>query len=314
MDLNDLREIANRTRYMREAGIALILGSVVLGLFFFIPLKDVSPEPAAVVQATSTPDAFDTVAVDAQAAIVYDLIDKRILYAKNAEAQLPLASLTKLLTVYSALTTLGPDSTITIPEEATRVEAPHSLSAGESFVLSDLARITLTASLNDGATALATTAANKLNTDIGALFATTATSLGLSETYALNGSGLDLSTAISGGYGSAHDIALLAGALVALAPDVALATTEPSASATSYAGKVHTVKNTNPNVVHAPRLLLSKTGFTDLAGGNLALVFDVGLGHPVAVVVLGSTQEARFTDADVLVAATLAHFSGVLSL
>jgi D-alanyl-D-alanine carboxypeptidase len=63
-----------------------------------------------------------------------------------------------------------------------------------------------------------------------------------------------------------------------------------------------------------PGLLLSKTGYTDLAGGNLALVFDSGIGHPIAVVVLGSSQKARFTDGTTLVAATLAHFAGVASL
>ena len=61
-------------------------------------------------------------------------------------------------------------------------------------------------------------------------------------------------------------------------------------------------------------MLLSKTGLTDLAGGNLSLVFDVGIGHPVAVVVLGSTKSARFTDGVELVHATLAHFAGVESL
>ena len=67
-------------------------------------------------------------------------------------------------------------------------------------------------------------------------------------------------------------------------------------------------------VMAIPRLLLSKTGYTDLAGGNLALVFDSGIEHPIAIVVLGSSQKARFTDGTVLVAATLAHFAGLASL
>jgi D-alanyl-D-alanine carboxypeptidase len=74
------------------------------------------------------------------------------------------------------------------------------------------------------------------------------------------------------------------------------------------------VQNTDPIVKTVPHLLLSKTGFTDLAGGNLALVFDAGIQHPIAVVVLGSTKSARFTDGAALVAATLAHFAGVAHL
>jgi D-alanyl-D-alanine carboxypeptidase len=46
---------------------------------------------------------------------------------------------------------------------------------------------------------------------------------------------------------------------------------------------------------------MGKTGFTDLAGGNLAIVFDVGLAHPVVAVVLGSSEEGRFSDMQKLV-------------
>ena len=60
-----------------------------------------------------------------------------------------------------------------------------------------------------------------------------------------------------------------------------------------------------------PGLLRSKTGFTDLAGGNLAVIFDAGMNHPVAIVVLGSTQSGRFTDVKTLMAATLAHFANL---
>ena len=130
----------------------------------------------------------------------------------------------------------------------------------------------------------------------------------------MNGNGLDLSTAVSGGYGSARDVARLAGALVRHAPDIVRATTEETARATSAEGSVYRVKNTDPMTSVIPRLLLSKTGFTDLAGGNLTLVFDAGIAHPVAVVVLGSSKDARFTDGLALVASALAHFAGVAAL
>lgn len=317
MNTSDLQELATRTRWKREAGIALILCSLVLGLFLFIPLKGENSNAAAVALAAATttaPNAYADIPLQAKAAIVYDLTTGQVLYDKNSGAQLPLASLTKLLTVYTALAVLGPNAIITIPEDATRVDAPRSFSAGEQFDLSDLARITLTGSLNDGATAMADAVAAQENTSVPAALGATAASLGLSTVYALNGSGLDESTTVSGGYGSARDIAILAGALAKAAPTIALATTQSKGSAYSIAGAPHAVKNTDIAVDYFPRLLLSKTGFTDLAGGNLALVFDAGIGHPVAVVVLGSTEDARFTDADALVAATLAHFAGTASL
>jgi len=120
-----------------------------------------------------------------------------------------------------------------------------------------------------------------------------------------------VNTAIAGSYGSARDIARLAGALAARAPDIALATTYPEARATSADGTIYRVKNTDPIVGEVPRLLLSKTGYTSLAGGNLALVFDAAIGHPIAVVVLGSSKGSRFTDGMALVTAALTHFATV---
>jgi D-alanyl-D-alanine carboxypeptidase len=317
MDAAELQKLAERTRSRREAGFALLFASGILALFLFIPLTTpAKPTPAgAITIATTTPSsAFEKLPIEAKAAIVYDLTTGETLYAKNAEAQLPLASLTKLLTVYAALSVLSPETPITIPAEVTGLEAPHAFNAGQVFSLADLARLTLTASLNDGAVAIASATAERENRSQNEMLAGAASALTLSQTYAVNGSGLDVSTAVSGGYGSAHDMALLAGALQAKAPAIARATTEGFAQAKSTGGTTFKVKNTDPIVGTLPRLLLSKTGFTDLAGGNLALVFDAGIGHPIAVVVLGSSKNARFTDSNVLVAATLAHFAGVTSL
>lgn len=316
MDISELKKIAQHTRSTREMGMALIIATVILAVFLYVPLSrepgESAPESMA---ATSTaPSAFAKVPIEAKAAIVYDITTGETLYAKNAEAQLPLASLTKLLTVYAALSTLSPETAITITPDAARAEAPRAFRVGDTLALSDLARLTLTASLNDGATAIAVAVAERENRDQAAMLAGAAAALGLGQTYAVNGSGLDVSTEISGGYGSARDLAKLAGALVGKNAAIALATTESTATAISESGSAFTVKNTDPIVGTIPRLLLSKTGFTDLAGGNLALVFDAGMNHPVAVVVLGSTVKSRFTDGNALVAAALAHFAGVASL
>lgn len=315
MDSTPGEEVSERSRFMRETGIALLLASLVLALFLLLPSPAPHEVPAPITVATPTiPNAFADVPLLAQAAIVYDLVTHETLYAKNPEAQLPLASLTKLLTVYAALTELSPSTPITIPADAGVLGTPGTFSIGQIFSLSDLARLTLTASLNDGAAAIALATAQRENRSEIESLAGAAAALGLSQTYAVNGSGLDESSAVSGGYGSARDLARLAGALVQLSPAIAAATTQSSAQAVSAGGTTVTVKNTDPIVATIPRLLLSKTGYTDLAGGNLVLVFDSGIRHPIAVVVLGSSQKDRFTDGSTLVFATLAHFAGVASL
>jgi len=316
MDSSELQKLAERSRSMREAGFALLFASGFLAFFFFISqtLETRAAMPVITVATSTAPDAFAQIAVEAKAAIVYDLATGETLFEKNADAQLPLASLTKLLTVYAALSLFSPDTPISITADTVRLEAPHAFNAGQTFSLSDLARLTLTASLNDGAAAIAIATAERENRTESEMLASAASALDLSQTYAINGSGLDVSTAVSGGYGSARDLARLAGALVSTAPTIAAATAEDTAQAVSEGGTHFSVKNTDPMVDTIPGLLLSKTGYTDLAGGNLALVFDAGLKHPIAVVVLGSSKKERFTDGTALVAAALAHFAGVSSL
>ena len=315
MDLSELRRIALQARSLREAGITLTIASALLAGFLFIPIAVGQPPSTPVAVATSTaPNPFADIPLSARSAIVYDLATGETLYEKDATAQLPLASLTKLLTVYAALATLSPETPITIPQNATLVEYPRVFNAGQTFLLTDLARLTLTASLNDGAAAIASVTAARENRSESQMLAGAAAALDLTQTYALNGSGLDVNTAVSGGYGSAYDLARLAGALLDRAPAVAAATTKTIAQAVSFGGTLFSVNNTDPIIGSIPRLLLSKTGYTDLAGGNLSLVFDAGIGHPVAIVVLGSSLKDRFTDGAALVAATIAHFAGVASL
>lgn len=316
MDSSDLKRLALHTLSVREAGITLVLASALLMVFLFIPLAQ-KPTPltvsAPIVSATS-PGAFENVLLEGKAAIVYDLATGETLYAKNADAQLPLASLTKLLTVYAALAGLSPGTLVTIPETVTRLDAPRVFRAGQTFTFEDLARLTLTASLNDGAVAIAEAASYRLRQSQREMLAGAVVALHLSQTYAVNGSGLDVNTVVSGAYGSARDVARLSGALVARAPSIAEATTLLFAQAVSKGGTSFKVANTDTVVDTVPHILLSKTGYTDLAGGNLSLVFDIGLGHPIAIVVLGSSKEARFTDGTTLLNATLAHFAGVESL
>ena len=54
-------------------------------------------------------------------------------------------------------------------------------------------------------------------------------------------------------------------------------------------------------------MILSKTGDTDLAGGNLAVAYDAGINEPIIIVVLGSTQEGRFADVATLASSTAAY-------
>ncbi|HYF29186.1 MAG TPA: serine hydrolase [Candidatus Paceibacterota bacterium] len=299
-------------RQRRQMGIAILAGTTVLALAVFLAPKP-APEPVEVAVEEGAPavDAYEDLALSGKAAIVYDLATGEVLFERNAKAQLPLASLTKLLTVYAAATSMPRDARVTLTDAALAADGESGFAAGETFTLDDLAKLALVSSSNDATEAIALATESHRAQSGPTLLASAAAAIGLSQTYALNGTGLDESTSVSGGYGSATDVAKLAGALLGAAPEIARASTEPALTIHSTTGVAHTLSNTNPDVVRVPGIMLSKTGFTDLAGGNLVVVYDAGIGHPVAVVVMGSTREGRFTDVAKLIKRTADHFAGL---
>ena len=311
-DLIDQIEQRRKERSVYQLGLVAFVAVVMLGGGTLVMPFFQAPSAVTTSEQQLEPTAFDTVDLSAKAAIVYDLTTGDVLYAKNAEAQLPLASLTKLLTLFAASEMLTKDSPIVMTAKALATEGENGFQAGETFTFEEAARLALVGSSNDAAAAIAEAATKIAHAANGtSLLASAASAIGLTQTYALNGTGLDENGAISGCYGSAHDIALLASALLKRVPGIMRASIDPYVTATSLSGNSYTLKNTNPEISHIPGLLLSKTGYTDLAGGNLAVVFDAGIGHPVAIVVLGSTKDERFTDVERLVRATSAQFAGL---
>ncbi len=258
-----------------------------------------------------TADAFSSISLVGKAAIVYDLTTKKILFSKDAHAQLPLASITKLLTVYTAVKYLGLQSRIPITRADVAVDGDSGFDPGEVFKLEPLAGFTLTGSINDGAAAIARTTALRMKKSVPELLSSVAQASDLTQMYTLNGSGLDSSATVSGGYGSPYDVAVLAGKLLNEAPGIASFTTKSTTTITSLNGIEHTKRNTDPFVTDIAGIRLSKTGYTTLAGGNLVVVFDASFGHPIAVVVLGSTEKERFTDVLKLIKATRSYLANV---
>ncbi|MCA1596590.1 MAG: serine hydrolase [Chloroflexi bacterium] len=249
--------------------------------------------------APAVPNSYGNISLIGKAAIVYDLKNGQTLYARNAYTPLPLASITKLLTVYAASDVFQPNSVLTMTRLslARRADAADvGFRVGETFRFEDIARLTLAASSNVGAEAIADAADSAEYSDTASLLSMAARQAGLAQTRAWNATGLDRSASEAGAYGSAHDVALLAGELLKNDPRLAAASTQPSITIRSLEGTRHRFANTDAYFTKYPDLLLSKTGYTRLAGGNLVIIVNAGAHHPVAIVVLGSTGHGRFTD------------------
>jgi len=250
--------------------------------------------------------------VQAKSFYVYDMNEKKMLFAKNEHMELPLASVTKLMSGLIVMANLPATSSVTVSKtDIEKGEGTNGLYAGEKWDASDLLNFSLIMSSNTGIYALADALnAREANgsTTID-LMNEKAKQLGLANTVFFNESGLDLSTSTSGAYSSAYDVAMLMDAILRSYPTLVSKTVESAASFISESNLRHIAINTDTLVDKIPGLVASKTGFTDLAGGNLVIAFDAGLMHPVIIALLGSTEDGRFTDMEQLVHVTLEKLS-----
>lgn len=261
---------------------------------------------------------FNDLNLLAKAVYVYDIRDHKIIYQKNETTQLPLASLTKLMTALTAIEMAPKNSQITIRKEFLLGEGDSGLKDGEVWNLKNLLDFSLIVSSNDGARSVASViGATKLKTvdynmgrkDFIKKMNEKAVEVGLKQTYFINESGLDENSSQSGAYGSAEDVSKLVEYMLVHNPEILEATKSEKENIASLS-KIHSAQNTNIDIGKIPNILASKTGYTNLAGGNLVVAFDASIGRPVVMVVLGSTQEGRFSDILKLASTTVDYMRG----
>lgn len=240
-------------------------------------------------------------ALVAKAAILYDPTTHLIWYQKSANEELPLASLTKLMTAEVVLSKRPPTTLITITLDDLKPEGDWGFKPGETFTLEELLRFGLTVSSNDALAAVA----SAIGPDYIQQMNAEAKSLGLMHMHFLNPTGLDESASVAGAYGSAYDVARLEALFYRQHPEYLEDTTAKTAILKVANGQLEAAATAVP-LGDVPGFIGGKTGYTDLAGGNLAVVFDVEPGHPLIAVALGSTETSRFTDVKALIAAARA--------
>lgn len=306
-----------------------IAGIVALVLIFFASLSltwsllaDSSPGQGRAVAAAAAalppaPDlsAFENISIKARSAIVVDLSTGYTLYTLNPDAQWPLASLTKVALALAVAESISTKKILSIPYDTSG--GGQRLRAGERWRVQDVIDFTLIVSSNGGANLLASIAEDRIRERHLLAPQNDATlwrmndlagQLGLTHTYFLNVTGLDESGSQAGAYGSARDIAALFAYAASTSPEIFAATTKTTIHLTSIDGVQKTAINTDEALPDIPGVVMGKTGYTDLAGGNLAIIFETN-GHRIAAVILGSSQSGRFEDMRSLVAAATQTFS-----
>ena len=130
--------------------------------------------------------------ISARSACLVDADSGKLLYSKNADKRMPMASTTKVMTAIVALESKVPlDTVIKIPKAAVGIEGSSVyLKEGESIALEDLLYSLLLASANDASVAIAIAVAGSEDAFVE-LMNKKARELGLSNTHFSNPHGLD---------------------------------------------------------------------------------------------------------------------------
>jgi len=147
-------------RLVAFIGAAVVVALVIVyGAWQWQTLKPVTPHVVVAVPVAprqpSVLNPYASVPLDARAAIVYDVRANRPLFKRNSDAQLPLASLTKLMTSLVAVESFSTNTRIAVSPYAIDTEGDSGLFANETWKLGDLVSFTLLTSSNDGADAVA---------------------------------------------------------------------------------------------------------------------------------------------------------------
>jgi serine-type D-Ala-D-Ala carboxypeptidase (penicillin-binding protein 5/6) len=221
------------------------------------------------------------------------------LLERNADERVPMASITKLMTVLVTREHAGLDDVVTVQRQAAEVgESSIYLRPGEQLTVRELIEACLIQSANDAAVALAQYVGKGSVTAFVALMNAKARELGLTETHFVNPDGLDM----AGHYSSARDVTRLAEIVM---HDPFVRSIVRMRVATITGRVLHTW---NDLLATFPGLIGVKTGHTNAAGWSEVAAAQ-GRGVTIYATLLGEpTRSARNADLAQLLAWGLAQY------
>ncbi len=229
--------------------------------------------------------------VDAKSAILMDMASGTVLYEQNIHEPLPIASVTKVMTLLLVMEAvddgrLSYDETVTTSSRAASMGGSQIwLEENEQMTVKELLKAAAVVSANDACAALAEHLCGTLEA-FTAKMNERARELGAKNTQFADCSGLDDS-----GVSSAYDIALMSRELMMKHPDITQFTT---VWMDSLRGGESELVNTNRLIRFYNGATGLKTGTTSAAGYCLSATAERD-GLPLCAVVLGgTTTDARF--------------------
>lgn len=192
----------------------------------------------------------------ATAILLYDPVDNRVLFERNADLPLPPASTTKLMTALIVYEKTGLAGWVRIRPEDTRVEPSHiPLVPGETVSVRDLVWALLIGSENDAALALARYTSGSVAAFVQEMNRK-ARELGCTHTHFVNPNGLPA----SGQWTTARDLLRIFEAVLRV-PELRTICATPSFHLITASGE-HWIKNHNKLLGKYPGMGPAKTGWT----------------------------------------------------
>ncbi|MBR4622729.1 MAG: D-alanyl-D-alanine carboxypeptidase [Ruminococcus sp.] len=219
--------------------------------------------------------------VSAKSAIVIDALSGDVVFAKNPEERLPMASTTKIMTAFITLQQDDLDEEFTVDSEAIKVEGSSmGLCEGDKVTLRTLACGMLLPSGNDAANAAACRISGSVEAFVG-LMNDYAAELGLENTHFVTPSGLDDYT--EDHYSTAADMAKLARTAMQNEDFRDICGKKTVSVEFGDPPYKRWLTNTNRLLSMCEGAVGIKTGFTDKAGRCLVSACERGTGSLICV-------------------------------
>ena len=200
------------------------------------------------------------VSISARAAMLYEPVTGEILYEKNSDMRLPMASTTKIMTAIVVAEACKTDETLIIGPESVGIEGSSAyLREGDEYTIEELLYALLLQSANDAATALAYYTAGGIE-EFSVLMNEKAESLGLENIHFTNPHGLDDEEH----YTTAADLAKIGAEL--LRNDLLKKIVSTYKKTFTYGERTRTYINHNKLLKSYDGAIGIKTGFTKRSG------------------------------------------------
>ena len=226
----------------------------------------------------------------AKSFLVYDMASGEVLAEKEGNLQLPIASLTKLLTAYIAYNYLDLQKPIIVSElNSQNIRPVLGLRPGDSVEAKDLLQAMLIGSVNDAAEQLAESVTENAGQIFRDVMNEEAANLGMASSHFSNPVGFD----IRGNFSTAQDLAKLIAATqkISLFELVGRIT---NFNFLSLSGHTYRARATNKLLGKHPDIYAIKTGYTREAVGTMAVKVE-NKGNPFVIIVLGSPNREADT-------------------